>query len=229
MRIRFIKNKRAIVIGKNMVIADLHIGYEKNITEKGFRIPNQKKFFVSEIREIKRITKANNLIILGDVKHNIPFITRKEKYDVLFFIEQISKLFNKVTITKGNHDGMLDKIINVPNVEIVKEYLLDEFAFLHGHSYPSKEAINKKTIVMGHVHPTLKIRDGESIHFYPCWIIGSLNKEKLKKKYKQIKCEKVIVVPSFNPLTSGYEELTGPLAKAIVKEEVYLLDLTKVL
>ena len=98
-----------------------------------------------------------------------------------------------------------------------------------GHRYPTNEAMLCKTIIMGHIHPTFKVKDlSGTKHNYPCWVIGKIKKDKLKR-YKTINCEKVIITPSFNPLTSGYGGLTGPLAKAIKKEEVYLLDLTKVM
>ncbi len=228
MEIKFIKGERALILNNFLVIADLHLGYEKIIQESGYTIPSLRKEFVKRINSIANKTGIKKLIILGDIKHNIPIASLNEKYEVPNFFRDLASFFEEIIVIKGNHDGKIEKMVHEKNVRIVKEYIHDNIAFIHGHSYPSNKAMHCELIVMGHVHPTFKIRDKSGIlHNYPCWIIGTIKKTKLKK-YKEINCRKIIVVPSFNKLTSGYEDLTGPLAKAIKKEEIFLLDLTKV-
>lgn len=228
MKINFLANKRALVTDGAIVISDLHIGYEKTLKDRGYSIPKQISRFVEEIKELKKVSKASTLIILGDIKHNIPKIDINEKYDVPNFFHEIAKLFDKVIVIKGNHDGFIEKMIHEPNVEIVKEKIIEDVGFIHGHSKPSPELMKCETIMMGHIHPSFKFRDELGArHNYPCWIIGKLNQKKLKG-YKEIKCKKVIVVPAFNPFFLGYEKFSGPLAKALTKEEIILLDLTKV-
>ena len=58
-------------------------------------------------------------------------------------------------------------------------------------------------------------------------MIGSLNKKKMEK-YKEISVEKVVVVPVFNQMFTGYEKFVGPFKKALRKDEIFLLDLTKI-
>lgn len=215
MDIRFIKNKRALIVGDFIVISDLHFGYEKEI--KGYVIPNQRKRFIRKIKEIGKKFKKKKLVILGDVKHKIPFISINEKFEISKFFDELSKEFKEIIIIKGNHDGKIENLINQKNVRVLKEFIVNSIAFIHGHRRLSKDAVNCKIIVMGHVHPTFKVKDKTgTVYRYPCWIIGKLNNAK------------VIVVPSFNELTIGYENLSGPLSKEIREKEVFLLDLTKV-
>jgi hypothetical protein len=229
MNYQFIKDSRAMLVGNYLVVADLHIGYAKTLEERGYNIPNQMKAFLKSIKELKQQSGAENLVILGDVKHNIPRIALQEKYDIPDFFYELAEVFRKVVVIKGNHDGQIELMIHPKNVELKKEFLLDGFGFIHGHSYPSTEFMKKcRVLIMGHIHPVFKVKDalGE-LHIYPCWIISSLKKSKLKK-YKETSVEKVIVVPVFNPLFTGYERLAGPFANALKREEIFLLDLTKV-
>ena len=229
MEIRFLQNERALVMKDFLVIADLHIGYEKTLEERGYKIPSMRKDFIERIKKLQKENKSRKLIILGDVKHTVPVATWDEKYEIPNFFKEMSGLFDRIIVIKGNHDGNIERMVHEKKVEIVPELILEDFAFTHGHRYPTEKAMECRTLVMGHIHPTFKIRDRTgTMHNYPCWVMGKIKKKKLEK-YKNIKCENVLIVPSFNQLTTGYKGLSGPLAKAIKREAIYLLDLTKVM
>lgn len=229
MNYRFIKNSRAMQVGNWLVISDLHIGYAKVLEEKGYSIPNQIKYFIKEIKKLKNETDTKNLIMLGDIKHNIPKIAFQEKYDVPDLFHTLSKEFEKIVVIKGNHDGRIELMIHPKNIEIKTEFILNDIGFIHGHRYPTKEFMKEcKMMIMGHIHPVFKIKDRTGMKYvYPCWTICSLKKRKLKK-YKDISVEKVIIAPVFNPIFTGYEHFAGPFADSLKREEVFLLDLTKV-
>lgn len=229
MEIQFIKNEGALVYKDYLVIADLHIGYEKVLRERGYTIPHQSKNFVERIKRIGDKTNTNKLILLGDVKHNIPHITLEEIFEVKRFLKAISELFDEIVIVKGNHDGNIEKLISMKNIVVVSELKMDDVIFIHGHKYPSEAILKSKLIVMAHTHPTLKLKDKSGVtHKYPCWIVGEVEINKLKR-YKSNRKVKVIIMPSFNPLVSGYSsEPSGPLSKAIKKTGIILLDLTRV-
>jgi putative SbcD/Mre11-related phosphoesterase len=229
MDYQLIKDSRAMLAGEYLVIADLHIGYAKTLEARGYNIPSQIKSFLKEIKELKAKTGASKLILLGDIKHNVPKADIGEKYDVPKFFYELSDMFEKIIVIKGNHDGRIELMIHPKNIEVKKEFVLGDLGFIHGHSYPSEELMsNCKVLVMGHIHPVFKVVDRLcKKHYYPCWLISSLNKKKLER-YDNITVEKVIVVPVFNQIFTGYEKFAGPLAKALRKQEIFLLDLTKV-
>ncbi|MCD6576178.1 MAG: metallophosphoesterase [Nanoarchaeota archaeon] len=229
MEIQFVKNEGVLVYKDYLVIADLHLGYGKVLKEKGYTIPRQSKSFVERIKRLRDKTNTNKLILLGDVKHNIPHITLEETFEVKRFLRAISELFDEIVIIKGNHDGNIEKLIPTKNIVVVGELKIDDVLFIHGHKYPSEAILKSKLIVMAHTHPTLKLKDKSGVtHKYPCWIVGELEIDKLKR-YKSDKMINVIIMPSFNPLVSGYSsEPSGPLSKAIKKTGVILIDLTRV-
>lgn len=229
MDYKFLKNERAMTAEGFLVVSDLHIGYGKELEAKGYSVPNQMKEFVKRIIEIAEKEKARKLIVLGDVKHKVPGVSREDKYDVPDFFYGLSKHFEKIVVIKGNHDALIEKMVHLDNVAIVDEYIAGKTGFIHGHKWPSKEFMTKcETIVMGHSHPVFKIKDSMGYsHYYPCWMICAIKKKGIKR-YKENSVKNVIVVPPFNPLLSGIKKLAGVFANAMRIEEIFLLDLTKV-
>jgi putative SbcD/Mre11-related phosphoesterase len=226
MQMRLIKNERAMVVGDFLVVGDLHIGYEKQLEERGYSVPSQVVYFIKKIIELKKETGASRLLLLGDIKYNIPRIAYEEKYDVPNLFRALSTEFEEIIVTKGNHDGNIERMIHENNVRIVNEFSFEGFGFTHGHRLPSEELLKCETVIIGHIHPTLKFRDELGVrHNYPCWMFAKFKKT---KKFKDAKIKRVIVVPCFNPLFIGYSKFVGPFSKAIKIEEIYLLDLTKV-
>ena len=109
--IRPITNEPALVIEqtptkKMLVIADLHLGIELTFLEKGVQIPSsiQTNRLSDRLLRILNRVKPSGLIILGDVKHNIPAISNLEWDIVPSFFEKIGNL--PIHIITGNHESM---------------------------------------------------------------------------------------------------------------------------
>jgi len=194
---------RALVYGRNLVISDLHIGYERELRKKGINVPDQTNQMIKRIKKIKG--KAERLIILGDLKHEI--FEPKVQHELNHFMSSVHKIFKKVTIIRGNHDAGLE-------YPTVKELKIRKTLFIHGHALPKARDYN--TLVMGHIHPVFSIKDKYGVVSEPCWFIG------------EWKDKKVIVLPSFNELISGsdYTNIKGPIRLNNVRR--VLLDLTVV-
>jgi len=197
-----------------MVVADLHIGYEAELEKKGYSIPSQTKEILEKIKNLKKDSKK--IILLGDVKHEIPKTSKQEIIEIPFFLRKLKSMFEEVVIIKGNHDGNIEKMTDLP---VLKEFVLGEVGFVHGNSLPSKDFLEKvKIIVMGHTHPVFKYEDDfGKIHFKKSWVIG---------KWKN---KKVIIMPAFNDLFSGHDKILGPFSKDFEKEQIFLTDLTRIL
>ena len=209
-------NGRLLKYKEYLIVADLHIGFEKELEEKGYSVPSQTKKMLEMLKDHGKNLGGKKIIVLGDLKHDVPRISPQEKREVPFFVRKLQENFDEVIIIKGNHDGGLEKIIPI---DVKKEFVLDEIGFLHGHALPSKEFLEKtRLIVMGHIHPSYRWRDHLGItHSKSCWIIGKWEDKKL------------IVVPVFNELFAGSQELIGPFSKNMKKEEIILIDMTKVM
>jgi len=204
--IKLLKNAPALEYNGHLVIADLHLGIEKEYWHKGYEMPSQNNELLKRIKKIKG--KNEKLIILGDLKHNIPNITYRERHELPEFINELKKEFKEVIIIKGNHDGNLERLVD----GVVKEYFVGDVAFIHGHSV-SKKALKADKIIAGHMHPVYAYKN-------------HIGHRQTKKCF--IITPKIIILPSFTKLSPGSNELAKPLRKHIEDEERLLLDHTKV-
>ena len=239
-RIKFLVDYPVALIEKKkaLVITDLHLGIENDLYQSGIVISPQADKFARIIEKIVDDIKAKLLIILGDVKHEVPGTSFREMKQIPKFFSSIADKV-KVVITKGNHDTNLEDLLP-SSVKICssKGFKLGRYGFFHGHAWPSKALMRCDYLFLGHIQPALEFCDSfgyKSIE--QVWLKGKLDAKKVKEKYRIKKVGKlnVFLVPSFNKLLGSLvlnrtprEELLGPLLTRkiidIEKCKVYLLD-----
>jgi putative SbcD/Mre11-related phosphoesterase len=216
---KFIPNKPALLINGALVVADLHNGIEFELFKKGANVPSQTGKKLERLKEIIKETRPKKLVILGDFKHNVPITSRQEEREVPLFLQELLKLVPKVIITKGNHDGNIERLVP-PGVEVVDEFVEKGVGYFHGHKKPSAELLKQKLIICAHTHPSVMLRDIRG-NIQPAWI---------ETKVKGSETE-ALIVPAFDDTTRGssmnYSEPLGPFLKKMIdleNAEVYLLD-----
>lgn len=209
--IEFTGTEAIVFKKKYLVISDLHIGYEIELLKKGINIPSYVPKLIEKIERIRRKYNVKNLIICGDVKHNIPKITVFEIKGLKYFLEYISNNFEKIFIAKGNHDGKIEEIVDKDNIKIVKGLKIGNYVFTHGHRRIKKYEF----IIIGHNHPIFPIRTTIGETFYEkVFVIGETENGK------------VMILPAFSDIVGGWEvgNFNGPIAKKIERYSVYTLD-----
>jgi len=238
---RFIKNHPALFIEeiKTLVIADLHIGIEYELYKSGINIPSQVAKMKRVIKKLIEQTKAKRLVMLGDVKHDVPGVSYQEMKEIPEFLESLSKIV-KIDICLGNHDTYM-KELSPKGVKIhsSRGFKIGKFGFNHGHTWLSKELLSCDYLIISHIHPTIQFTDKFGYRIIePVWVKGRLDQVKIQKRYKIKKTGKleVIIMPPFNNLLGGTpvnvkkttDELLGPLLKNefinMDESELYLLD-----
>lgn len=215
---------RVLKLDDLMVVADLHLGFEKSMEEEGFNIPGQTKNILEKIISSK--DSCDKLLINGDIKHNIPGFTWEEYRELPKFFRTLQKHFKRIIVCKGNHDGMIERVLDF---EVKREYVVGKIGFIHGHRLPSKSLVeNVDVIVMGHSHPVFRFIDPISrLKKRACWVIGK-PKKTFKKKFGS-NVERIIVQPAFNKFFAGYsKEYFGVFNKYTKVDEILLTDMTKV-
>ncbi len=196
----FVKKQKIVIIN------DLHIGYEGELHAKGILIPRfQLDEIILKIEKIINKTKAKTLVINGDLKHEFGRISNTEWREVLQFLDFVLKKV-KVVVIQGNHDPIIKPILEKKNLQVVSKYIIDDIAILHGDEIIDTKA---KTIIIGHEHPAITIKEGSKIEKYKCFLKGKWGRKNL------------IVVPSFNPLLEGSDVLQGNMLSP------YLTDVSK--
>ncbi|MHC1635304.1 MAG: metallophosphoesterase [Candidatus Methanospirareceae archaeon] len=232
----------AVIVVKNrlktLVVADLHLGIEEELRRKGVLIGSQTEKLLERVTKCIEATKPDAIVLLGDVKHNVPKMSLKERKEVPFFLYKLSE-YAPVHIAKGNHDGHLHKLLPKEreekiSVEGAKGFLLDNIAYTHGHTIPPEELFSAEYMIIGHTHPMIRLVSSYHTSIRPVWVRAKLDYAAIEKYYKGVKRDReylVVIMPAFNEICGGialnHEKPLGPVASKFIKlkdAEVYLLD-----
>jgi hypothetical protein len=224
---RIIDSEPALVVEgerKNLVVSDLHIGFEHKFSSNKNTI--NKSSSINEIIEnIKKIIKKENpdtLILLGDVKSSIQNITKSEWRDVPYFFEELNDSL-EIILIPGNHDANITRLIP-NNVTLIspKGMIIDDVLLTHGHTMPSKNYSNVNNIIMGHIHPIYfeknSLLNGERI-----WISIKTEKSNIFSSSKgKIN---ITIIPSFNPYFYAtekkyYKKSISPIVEKIKNDAI---------
>lgn len=235
MQIKFLP-ERALLIGKTLVMADLHIGLELELSKKGIRIPPQLPLLEKRIGELMGRTGAKRMVLLGDIKHETAGIGWSELWDVPEFLQRLKKRA-RIDIVKGNHDGGIEGI--APSGITVHEpsgFLLGNVLFCHGQAWPDKiGALSAKTLIMGHIHPVVEFWSSGARQTEHVFLRAKIIRKVLEKRYgiRNIALTDAVIMPTFNLLLGGAAfnsakfRPIGPLLQKVVEwknAEVWLLD-----
>jgi len=245
-------NEPALVVEnqmKSLIIADIHLGIEWDLYNSGFSIPSLMQKILNRILEYIESVSPDRLILLGDVKHNVPQISWQERDEIPYFLTTLAEQTH-VDILPGNHDAGIE--ILLPDSKEVQLYssrgaVIDGVGYFHGHTWPSPELFQTEYLITAHNHPTIRFIDelGYAV-IEPAWIRTRLKKEVLETHYRsgnidindEWKDPVVFIVPSFNELCGGIafnesfeDDLLGPIFSCggieLNNAEIYLLDGTK--
>jgi hypothetical protein len=211
---------------KTLVIADLHIGYEEALNKQGILVPRTLfKELKKDLNELLERTKPEIIVINGDLKHEFQEISEQEWRETLEILDLLLK-HGKVILVKGNHDNILEPIAKKRKLKVVEFYLIDDICILHGDKVLNElgnkgikakdSALIIKTLIIGHEHPAVSLKEEPKVEKYKCFLLGSWKKQKL------------IVMPSFLPMIEGTdvskEKLLSPyLSGNIDNFEVFIV------
>lgn len=243
--------KRQKKTEKILVIADLHIGLERELARKGIIVPDQLLKLQERLFKIIEKTGAERIVILGDVKNEYVGTSWGDLADVPAFFSRLTNLpigrisgrsphsrlteKVKVTIVKGNHDGGIEAVLP-KNVDVYEPsgFVCRDCLFTHGQAWPEKTALSARTIIMGHIHPTVEFWSSGARSLEHVWISAPVEKGVIERKFgAETNLQTAVVVPVFNHLAGGVAfngkdfKPIGPLLSKAVdwrNGDVYLLD-----
>ena len=192
-----------------LIMSDLHYGVEAEMLRSGVWVPNRSTSRTEKILKLIKENKAKKLILLGDVKHQVPHNSKQQRTDLEQFFMAVTRIVD-VEIVPGNHDGGLADIApdNVKFHESVG-CTMGNIGLSHGHAWPSQEVMNSEILVMGHEHPAFSFRDRvDKLHSEPCWLRAPMIEH---ERYERVP-DLLIVMPAFGELagrTMNREPLKG--------------------
>ena len=151
-----LQNNRA----RALVVADLHLGWERLLSQRGVHVPSQTPKIRNMLLKLIKETKPTKVTFLGDVKDAIAKVAMEEWKDIPEFFETIQKQVPDLQVVLGNHDGNIEPLLP-EKVEIVSASgtSFGDVGLFHGHAWPAPELLECRSLITGHVHPTVAIRD----------------------------------------------------------------------
>lgn len=220
----------------SLAIADLHLGFDSALNEEGVLVPRDHLIRIERratriFEQLNSSSKLNTLIINGDLRHQFGPLSYLERQETQKLLELFSRAASQIIIVQGNHDPNLAFLTRTfDNVKITRYYEQGSYLFLHGDELPPRIPKEIETIVIGHEHPAVSLRDPVTgrVETYKCFLSGSFRGRRL------------LVQPSFNLLVKGSdltkervispfidETLLGEFEVFIVSDDGRLYDFGK--
>ena len=234
----------ALFFDSNVVISDVHIGYEEALNKQGILVPRlQFEEITARMNNIFGILKdrrIETIVINGDLKHEFGTISEQEWRNTLKFLDLLAKHCKEIVLIKGNHDNILGPIARKRNVKVMDYFVFELKDKNSNNENPllgnplkklkkimkNRDSPKKILIAHGDSIPQKDVLKDVSViiigHEHPAVSINDgprVEKFKcfLKGKYKG---KNLIVQPSFNTMIEGTDILKDKLLSPFLKQDL---------
>jgi metallophosphoesterase superfamily enzyme len=177
------------------------------LAQGGIHVPSQTPKILNKLLQLIDLCKPTGLLFLGDIKHTIAKVELEEWQDVPTFFEAINKKVSDISVILGNHDGNLEPLLP-ENVKLLPStgVAIGDAGFFHGNAWPAPELLACRSLVMGHVHPTVAFIDPLGFRITAqVWVKAKLNGELLAKAF--LKSLGVQVEANVDPVKLLYQKV----------------------
>ncbi len=159
-----------------LVLADTHLGFEEEMAESGMFVPSFQLGRVMKIlREAVEAVNPRTAVIAGDFKHMFSKLGRVERRELAEVLTYLLPRVDEVIVVRGNHDNYLPLLRRKFSFKIVDYLLIGRYLIVHGHKDLPEGVEGWDTLIFGHEHPSITIRDSIGvIGKFPCFLLGEL-------------------------------------------------------
>ena len=160
MNLEFIGDGPALLVmgeERYLVVADLHFGIEADLALHGLHFRSRSTDRLERLLAIVDRADPDGLVLLGDVKHSIPSLSRQEYFELPRILSTLRDLI-PLRVFPGNHDTGIERYLRPAEICAKDGAVIDGIGYLHGHMYPSL-LLAGHLMIVGHHHPLLSLRD----------------------------------------------------------------------
>jgi metallophosphoesterase superfamily enzyme len=235
MNLEFLGEGPALVVEgekRYLVVADLHFGIEADLVRRGIHFRSRSKSRLGRLLKLVDRADPDGLVLLGDVKHSIPPISRQEHYELPRILDTLRER-TPLLVFPGNHDVGIEPFLAPDEICRKEGEIIDGVGYLHGHMYPSP-VLAGHLIIAGHHHPFLSLRDDVGCALQsPAYLRAGLDTDALgmTETEETGAPTRLLLMPAFNEI-AGYDifqivrDPISPLSRHILVQdtEVILAD-----
>lgn len=230
MNLEFMGDGPALVIEselRQLVVADIHFGIEADLAAHGLHFRSRSADRLEHLLRIIDTADPDLLVILGDLKHSIPTVTRQEYFELPGILNALRSRI-PLKVFPGNHDIGIERYLQNTELQPKEGTVLDGVGFLHGHTYPSPH-LSGHLIVVGHHHPLLSLKDevGYAVQT-PAYLRAGLDIKGLGMQQNCSSPSRVLFMPAFNEI-AGYDiqkiisNPFSPVSRFMKKDEAEII------
>ncbi len=198
-------------------MADAHLGYSWAQRRRGELGPLADSRTREKLFALTRDLSPTRIVFLGDLVH-APRPCAPEREWIQSTLAELSRAATLIAV-RGNHDRLFARDFNHLSINQYDHWSDDYITAIHGDRLHVAPSLDGRTLVLGHWHPCLGIRDAAGAeHKLPVFLASST----------------CITLPAFSPFARGYdigcglpEDLLACFAAAPV--EVYASSATRVM
>lgn len=232
MNLEFIGDGPALVVTgdeRYLVVADLHFGIEADLALHGLHFRSRSRARLDRLLAIVDRVDPEGLVLLGDVKHSIPSVTRQEYYELPRILATLRDRI-PLRVFPGNHDIGIERYLRPQEICAKEGEVIDGVGYLHGHMYPSA-SLAGHLMIIGHHHPLLSLRDDVGCALQSPAYLRAGVAAKAWGMAEDNDGSRVLFMPAFNEI-AGYDILQiiknpfSPLSRNLVPDttEIILAD-----
>lgn len=236
MRLDFLEEGPALLVEETirvLVVGDLHLGIEADLSRHGLHIRSRSRKRIERVLSCIESKGPDLLVLLGDVKHNVPHTSRQEYHELPGILDTLRSRV-PLHLIPGNHDPGIERFFHEDEILPKSGVLIDGVGYMHGHTYPDP-CLQGHLIISGHHHPLVTIRDQVGCALRaPGYLLAPLDDRCLQfpgSRAENERTTRVLFIPALNEL-AGYnilqtaKEPFSPLSRCMnaAESEVFLAD-----
>jgi hypothetical protein len=222
-----------------LTVADYHAGLEVSLRREGVELRSRAAERRESVLSLLSSTDADRMLFLGDLATAIGSPGKEEARELRELLTAVGRRV-PVTVTKGNHDGDIEDLVDGLSVAVeVAEgagIRIGRVGFAHGHTWPAPDVLDAGTVCVAHEHPVVRLEDEVGgARKERVWLRGRLEPSAFTERYDPPpEPTDLVVFPAFNDLSGGTwvnvegQSFLSPfLPEGLSGGQAYLLDGTR--
>lgn len=173
------------------LIADIHLGYSWAQRRRGELGPLADSKTREKLFRVRDELRPKHFVFLGDLVH-APRPCTPEREWIEATLQQLAGTAELIAV-RGNHDRLFAAEFGHLQFQSVDTWSQSMLTAIHGDRLPFA-CPEDHTLVLGHLHPSLAVRD----------VSGAGNKVPVF-----LVSERCVVLPAFSPFARGYDVACG--------------------